>query len=809
MKFFDWLFDKPQDKSAQSDTPQLDERVFNRVWALNDNTTPPITFFHSLFAICLQIADKNPYHPAIEDVLVDFFANIVTRIPHPYRLKEDEYAAEYQLWQRERSNYKNCQPTVPLHDILLGLPNAICAAQSYINDNRLLDHGLLYDIRKQLEDNENSYHRVTTYERRKKRIPLPTEVDEAPADLVRVYLKDTIFYELFCTPIPWRIPDTVRSEHILMIASTGSGKTQFIQQDIFSQLSKSEPPGMVVIDSQNQMIPKLERLQIARDRIVIIDPFDEPAPALNMFIAPKRSYDANPKEAVENETLQQFAWIFSALDQELTGRMTTLFTFTARILLAMAPHSNMMTLLELLRIEKLQQLKASPFWSFIERSDEQSKYFFNERFCTSDFNKTKSGVADRLLGVMRVPAFNRMFMATDNRLDLYSELAQRKLIVFNTQKRKLGADASAVLGRYAIALYIRSAFEREADRAPPPAFLYIDEASEYFGKRDSTDTLFTQLRKYNCGTCVCFQDVSQLQQQTGTLIANTATKFAARVSPADAGVLASAMRTSAQHLLSIAKQLTSYQMACFIKDVMPNAMTITFPYGVIENAPQLCDAEHAELRDNNRRRLCDATPTARHHAALSEPLTTNQQIDEVSLRDIELPLPKTHQAHSAPRPKSDLDANNRVDKALRLLTAPLRTLIETELRRVYKDNWHHYLSVADRTDPSRPLDPYALLKTMLDNWQSCFKDTFKNKTRVDVSKAFDARNAFAHAGDEIPSAEAISYLVAIRDIAIAISAHIVVDTVKTFIDDQLASAATTTPPTPHPDKPLLKPGKDW
>src|SRR5262249_27654464 len=151
---------------------------------------------------------------------------------------------------------------------------------------------------------------------------------------------------------------------------------------------------------------------------------------------------------------------------------------------------------------------------------------------------------DRLLGIMRIPAFTRMFNTTENRLDLYKELADRKLIVFNTQKGKLGPTASAVFGRYAISLYVRAAFEREADRAPPPALLYIDEASEYFGRADSSDTLFTQLRKYNCGTCVCFQNVSQLRQQQDVLLANTTTKFAGRVDlPGDAGTLAQIMRT--------------------------------------------------------------------------------------------------------------------------------------------------------------------------------------------------------------------------------------------------------------------------
>ena len=139
---------------------------------------------------------------------------------------------------------------------------------------------------------------------------------------------------------------------------------------------------------------------------------------------------------------------------------------------------------------------------------------------------------------------------------------------------------------------------------------------------------------------------------------------------------------------------------------------------------------------------------------------------------------------------SGLDANGRVDKALRLLTPALQPIIERELRRFYKANWQQNLSVAHGSDPSKPLDAYAALKTMLDNWQSCFKDTFKAKTRTDVSKALDARNAVSHANGTIGDADAISYLTAIRGIAEAISAKAVVDGIKPLIDDQIKAAAT-------------------
>ncbi len=139
---------------------------------------------------------------------------------------------------------------------------------------------------------------------------------------------------------------------------------------------------------------------------------------------------------------------------------------------------------------------------------------------------------------------------------------------------------------------------------------------------------------------------------------------------------------------------------------------------------------------------------------------------------------------------SGIDANGRVEKALRLLTPALQPIIERELRRVYRGNWQQCLSVANGSDPTKPLDAYAALKTMIDNWQSCFKDGLKPKTRTDVSKALDGRNAVSHAAFEVPAADAISYLTAIRDIAVAISAKSVAEAVAPMIDDQIKAAAS-------------------
>src|ERR1019366_10333911 len=88
--------------------------------------------------------------------------------------------------------------------------------------------------------------------------------------------------------LPFAIPEAARFEHTHIVAGSGHGKTQTLQHLILSDLATPDPPAMVIIDSQGDMIGKISRLTLfdgaLADRLVIIDPRDiEHPPALNMF----------------------------------------------------------------------------------------------------------------------------------------------------------------------------------------------------------------------------------------------------------------------------------------------------------------------------------------------------------------------------------------------------------------------------------------------------------------------------------------------------------------------------------------------
>jgi hypothetical protein len=137
---------------------------------------------------------------------------------------------------------------------------------------------------------------------------------------------------------------------------------------------------------------------------------------------------------------------------------------------------------------------------------------------------------------------------------------------------------------------------------------------------------------------------------------------------------------------------------------------------------------------------------------------------------------------------SGFDSNQRINQALLMLTKVLQPYVEKRVREFYRGNWQQNLSVAAGTDVTKPLDAYALLKTMIDNWQSVFRDALKPIVRNHVSLALSARNDVAHAGGTIADADAISYMRSMQAVAEAIDPKSGAG-FKALIDDQTKAMA--------------------
>ena len=469
---------------------------------------------------------------------------------------------------------------------------------------------------------------------------MPEDFTRDPADTVAErYFANTPLRDLLGIRLPFAFPDKVRFEHMHILASTGHGKTQTLQHLIVQDLQRppDEVPSMVILDSQGDMLNTIKRLSLfdptiestlAR-RLLIVDPSDVHfAPALNLFdIQSDRlsRYDQRDREQVLAGIIEIYDYIFGGLlGAELTQKQAMVFRFLAQLMLAI-PGSTIHTLRDLL-------IDATPYMDHVAKLPATARGFFETQFFAHGYKATREQILRRLYGVLQNPSFERMFASTNNRLDLFNVLNEGGIVLVNTAKDFMKTESSSIFGRYIVALTFKAAMERailpEAQRRP--TFLWIDEASEYFD--GNIDNLLIQARKFKLGVVMAHQYLGQLPRGLpASLMTNTSIKLAGGISDKDARVLAPEMRTDADFLTGMIKEQGHTTFAAFVRNVTPQAMRLTTPFGTAENLPRMPEEHFQVLLNASRRRL--STRSGEEVGTERTPEVTPQPVETIPLPD--------------------------------------------------------------------------------------------------------------------------------------------------------------------------------
>ncbi len=336
-------------------------------------------------------------------------------------------------------------------------------------------------------------------------------------------------------------------------------------------------------------------------RLLIVDPSDVHfAPALNLFdIQSDRltQYNQRDREQVLAGIIEIYDYIFGGLlGAELTQKQAMVFRFLAQLMLAI-PGATIHTLRDLL-------IDASPFMAHIAELPDTARGFFETQFFERGYNATREQILRRLYGVLQNPSFERMFASPQNRLDLFDVLNEGGIVLVNTAKDFMKTESSSMFGRYIIALTFKAAMERAIlpHHARRPTFLRIDEASEYFD--DNIDSLLIQARKFKLGLIMAHQYLGQLPRGLpASLMTNTAIKFAGGISTRDARILAPEMAAAPEFLTAMTKGRGQTSFAAFVRNVTPQAMKLTIPFGTAENLPRMPDESFEILLNASRKRL--------------------------------------------------------------------------------------------------------------------------------------------------------------------------------------------------------------
>lgn len=521
-------------------------------------------------------------------------------------------------------------------------------------DDDISNASLYKDMRETLDANilsASGYRTDVRYDR-ELNLTFPTQSKlTKPSDLVDTYFKGTPLHALFYTKVPFAIPFPARFEHTHIVGGTGHGKTQLMQFLIHHDLLRSQEDGrsVVVLDSQGDLIRAVTHLDMFSYedmalRFVLVDPNDVEYPVcLNMFDFSRdrlSGYAPVDREKILNATVELYEYFFGALlGAELTQRQGLIFRYLARLLIEI-PNATIHTLRELME-------NGEKFRPYMERLHGTPRSFFATQFFDRKFSETKKQILTRLWGVMSNASLERMFSHTENRIDLFDLLNQGKVIFINTAKDLLGQEGSAIFGRFFIALILQAAVQRAA-LAPHerrPAFVYIDEAQDYFDSGISN--LLNQARKYRIGLIFSHQNLDQLSPELrASMLSSTSIKFAGGVSAKDASTLDSDFRCDSPFLLSQRKSAEHTRFACYVKNYTKQALSVSIPLGFIESEPQISDDEYDFLVEINRIQYCNEFSLIEELEPL--PLAT----------PIEPPTPKTKQtpAKEVPRIAAPLEA---------------------------------------------------------------------------------------------------------------------------------------------------------
>jgi hypothetical protein len=482
-----------------------------------------------------------------------------------------------------------------------------------LNKDRYKDAGLFVDLFNQLWFNACEVSGIADPYEPKKPIKLPSTSDLRLDEAVEAYFKGTPFYDFFLAPIPLKFTYEERFSHMHVLGGSGAGKTTLLQNLILNDLLSDDPPSLVVVDSQGDLIQKLSHLAVfdpnsgpLADRLVLITPKDiKHPPALNIFDVKQDrlgGYDEIAKEQVVAGVIQTFDYLFAGLlGADLTAKQGVLFRFVARLLLALPETlGRNATILDMMQLMD----DVTPYQAAIASLPPIQRQFFERDFASKTFDQTKEQIRYRLNAILENPTFARLFTAPDTKIDIFETLNNGGIILVDTAKDFL-KGSSGHFGRIIISLVLQAVLERAVipEHARKPTFLIVDEAAAYFDS--NIDDFLTEARKYKCGCIFAHQFLDQATSSLrASLAANTAIKFAGGASTRDARALASDMRTSAEFILSQPR----LHFAAHIRGITPNAVSIPIPVGALEAEPRLSKDAYERLLQANRRKVSMPQP---------------------------------------------------------------------------------------------------------------------------------------------------------------------------------------------------------
>jgi hypothetical protein len=319
-----------------------------------------------------------------------------------------------------------------------------------------------------------------------------------------------------------------RMRHTYVVGKSGTGKSTLLENMAVDDIRQGR--GVIIVDPHGEFAEKALSC-VPKERIadvVIIDPSDRAFPvALNLL----ENVDDDYKGMVASGFVGIFKKIFG---QSWGPRLEHILRNTVLALLDY-PESTMLDIPRMLTEKKFRD-------KVIESvKDPVIQDFWLNEFAAYD-NKFRTEAVSPILNkvgqFLATATIRNIVGQSKSSLDMRKIMDEKKIMIINLSRGKIGEDNSAFLGAMIITKVQLAAMSR-ADVAldqRPECFMYVDEFQNF--ATESFAVILSEARKYNLSLTMANQYITQMSEEVrDAVFGNVGTMITFRVGATDAAFL--------------------------------------------------------------------------------------------------------------------------------------------------------------------------------------------------------------------------------------------------------------------------------
>ena len=323
------------------------------------------------------------------------------------------------------------------------------------------------------------------------------------------------------------LSDPMRTKHIHLIGSSGSGKSSLLLNLIKQDLETGQ--GLCVIDPHGDLIDEAIA-NIPDDRtndVVLFDPADSEFPVGFNILTANSELE---KTLLSSDLIATFRRMSTSWGDVMDSVL-------ANAILAFVESERGGTLFDLKRF-LIEKDFRSEFLQSVK--DEVIRYFWLNEFPLIT-GKPQSSILIRLDTFLRQKLIRNIVCQRKNKINFREIMDTGKILLIKLSQGAIGEENSYLLGTMLVSKLYQTALSRQDSTDRPFFACYLDEFHHFI--TPSMESVLSGVRKYNLGLVLAHQEFRQLQSRSpevaSSVLSNCYTRICFRLGDTDAEKFAS------------------------------------------------------------------------------------------------------------------------------------------------------------------------------------------------------------------------------------------------------------------------------